>query len=81
MLLRMAADDVIARRVFIHQFKKHLLDARTLLVDGIVEGIHQMIHTLDDFLLIHQLRRRHIITCQFFTIICQMLELDTLGMR
>ena len=31
----MAADDVIAGRVFIHQLIKGSLDARTFLVDGI----------------------------------------------
>ena len=77
----MTTDDIITGRIFIHQFEKHLLDARTFLIDGIIERIHQMVHALDNLLLIHQLRRGHIITCQFLAIIRQPLELDALRMR
>ena len=46
--LGVAADDVIAGSVLVHHFEEHLLDARTLLVDGVVERIHEMVHALND---------------------------------
>ena len=80
MLLRVTADDVIAGRVFIHHAKEHFLDTRAFLVDGIIQRVDQVFHTLNDLLLVHHLCRCHIITCKFLTIICQTFELDTLRM-
>ena len=62
MLLRVTADDVIAGRVFIHHAKEHFLDTRAFLVDGIIQRVNQMIHTLNDLLFVHHLCRCHIIT-------------------
>ena len=81
MLQRVTADEVITGAILVHQTKEHFLDAGTLLIDGIIQRIYQMIHTLYHLLLIQHLSRRHIITQQFIPIIRQMLELDTLRMR
>ena len=77
----MAADNVVAGRVLVHHLKEYLLDTRALFIDGIVKRIDQMIHALQDLFLVHHLRRSHIITCQFCTIIRQPFELDALRMR
>ena len=81
MLLRVTADEVITGTILIHQTEEYLLDARTLLIDGIIQRINQMIHTLYHLLLIQHLSRRHIITQQLCPVISQTLELDTLRMR
>ena len=80
MLLCVAADDIITGRIFIHHIEEHLLNTRTFLIDGIVKRVHQMIHALNDLLLIHQFRRRHVVACQFLAIISQLFELDALRM-
>ena len=54
MLLRVTADEVITGTILIHQTEEYLLDARTLLIDGIIQRINQMIHTLYYLLLIQQ---------------------------
>ena len=79
MLLRVAADEIVTGRVLIHQTEEHLLDAGTLLIDGVIQRINQMIHTIYHLLLIQHLSRRHIITQQLIPIISQTLELNTLG--
>ena len=81
MLLRVAADEIITGAILIHQTEEHFLDAGTFLIDGIIQRIDQMIHTLYHLLLIQHLSRRHIITQQLSPIICQTFELDTFRMR
>ena len=79
--LGVAANDVVARGIFVHHVEENLLDTRAFLIDGIVERIHEMIHALDDLFLVHQFRSGHIITRQFRSIIRESLELDALRMR
>ena len=81
MLQRVTADKIITGAILVHQTKEHFLDAGTLLIDGVIQRINQMIHTLYHLLLIQHLSRRHVITQQLIPIICQTLELDTLRMR
>ena len=78
MLQSVTADEVVTGAILIHHTEEHLLDAGTLLIDGVIQRINQMIHTLYHLLLIQHLTRRHIITQQLIPIIRQMLELDTL---
>lgn len=40
----MAIDDIIVGLVFVHQVRESCLDARTLLVDGIIKRVRQAIH-------------------------------------
>ena len=79
MLLRVTADEIITGAIFIHHTEEHFFDAGTLLIDGVIQRINQMIHTLYHLLLIQHLSRRHIITQQLIPIISQTLELNTLG--
>lgn len=48
--LDMAIDDVVVGLVFVHQVKESCLDARTLLVDGIIKRDRQAIHCFCDFI-------------------------------
>ena len=80
MLLRMTADEVTAGPVFVHQLQKSLLDARALLVDGIVQWIHQFVHTFNDFIPVHPPSRLHIVVCQLIFVVSQFLELNAFGM-
>ena len=50
MALDMAIDDVVVGLVFVHQVRESCLDARTLLVDGIVKRVCQAIHGFCDFI-------------------------------
>ena len=79
MLLRVTADEIVTGAILIHHTEEHLLDAGTFLIDGVIQRINQMIHTLYHLLLIQHLTRRHIITQQLSPIICQTFELDSLG--
>ena len=38
-LLRVATDDVVTRGIFVHERQKNVFDARTFLVDGVVERV------------------------------------------
>ena len=78
-LLGVATDDVIVGCVFVHHAQEHLFDTRTFLINGIVEGIDQVVDTLDDALLVHQLGGGEIIAGQFLAIVGEVLELDTFG--
>ena len=79
MLQRVTADEVVTGAILVHQTKEHFLDAGTLLIDGIVQRINQMIHTLYHLLLIQHLTRRHIISQQLRPVIIQPLKLNPLG--
>jgi len=52
MLLRVTADEIITGAIFIHHTEEHFFDAGTLLIDGVIQRINQMIHTLYHLLLI-----------------------------
>ena len=54
MLQRVTADEVITGAILVHHTEKHFLDAGTLLIDGVIQRINQMIHTLYHLLLILQ---------------------------
>ena len=54
MLLRVAADEVITGTILVHHTEEHFFDAGTLLIDGVIQRINQMIHTLYHLLLILQ---------------------------
>ena len=76
-----AADDVVTGGIFVHQREERVFDARTFLVDGVVERIHQMFDALLDFLFVHAQCRFQVVAEQFVSIVRQPLELDALGMR
>ena len=42
----MTAYDVVASSILVHHVEQYLLYARALFVDGIVERVNQMVHTL-----------------------------------
>ena len=80
MFLGVAADDVVVSGILVHHAEEHLLDARAFLVDGVVKGIHQVVDTLDDLLLVHHAGRLHVVFCQLLATFGQALELDALRM-
>ena len=80
MFLCMAADDIIAGSVLVHHIEEHFLDARALLIDGIIKRINQVVHTLYDLIDVEPLGSRFIITYQFGAMIHQVLKLDAFWM-
>ena len=54
MLQSVTADEVITGAILVHHTEEQLLDAGTLLIDGVIQRINQMIHTLYYLLLILQ---------------------------
>ena len=73
--LDMAIDDIIVGLVFVHQVRESCLDARTLLVDGIIKRVRQAIHCFCDFIGVDSVADFSVDGKQFLTMIHQVLEL------
>ena len=73
--LYMAIDDIIVGLVFVHQVRESCLDARTLLVDGIIKRVRQAIHCFCDFIGVDSVADFSVEGKQFLTMIHQVLEL------
>ena len=73
--LYMAIDDIIVGLVFVHQVRESCLDARTLLVDGIIKRVRQAIHGFCDFIGVDSVADFSVEGKQFLTMIHQVLEL------
>ena len=71
----MAIDDVVVGLVFVHQVRESCLDARTLLVDGIIKRVCQTIHCFCDFIGVDSVADFSVEGKQFLTMIHQVLEL------
>ena len=80
MATRMAADDIIAGGVFIHQREEGPFDSRTLLVDGVVGRVSQPVNGLDNLGIVHSVGSFLIQIQQFRSVIGETLELYALLM-
>ena len=60
MLCGVSADDVVAGAVFVHEFREHLLDARAFLVDGVVERVGEVVHGVQNLVLVHDFGGGHV---------------------
>lgn len=80
MTLYMTINDVIVSLIFIHQVKESSLDAWAFLIDGIIKGIDQTIHSLLDFALLHSASHPFIDSQQFLTMVYEIFELNAFWM-
>lgn len=71
----MAIDDIIVGLVFVHQVRERYLDARTLLVYGIIKRVRQAIHCFRDFIGVDSVSDFSVEGKQFLTMIHLVLEL------
>ena len=76
----MARDDIVAGGILVHDIKECPLYARAFLVDGIVQGIGQMLDALLYLRQVHHPRRLAIPLPQLILIVGKILELDSLWM-
>ena len=76
----MAADDIIAGRIFVHQREECPFDSGTLFVNGIVGRVCQPVDGLDNLGIVHPVGRLLIQIQQFRAVVGETLELNALLM-
>ena len=75
-----AADDVVAGGILVHQREEGVLYARALLVDGVVERVDKVGDGINDFLLVQAAGGLHVEVGEFLAMVGKPLELYTLWM-
>ena len=76
----MAADDVVAGGIFVHEGREGGLDARTFLIDGVVEWVGKAVNGFLHSLHLHIGGKATVEREQFATIGSEVLEFDAFRM-